>query len=90
MHVVLTGGIGSRLWPLSRKSQPKQYQELFDCVSLFEKTIARNENFSNKTIVVGNIENYKMRNIIMSKFNKPCTHIIEAVWKFKYDFTHII
>ncbi len=78
-HVVLTGGIGSRLWPLSRKSQPKQYLELFDGVSLFEKTIARNESFSNKTIVVGNIENYKMSNIIMSKFNKPYTHIIEAV-----------
>ncbi len=22
-HVILTGGVGSRLWPLSRKSQPK-------------------------------------------------------------------
>jgi mannose-1-phosphate guanylyltransferase len=78
-HVVLTGGIGSRLWPLSRKSQPKQYLELFDGQSLFEKTVARNENVSNKTIVVGNIENYKMSNAIMSKFNKPFTHIIEAV-----------
>lgn len=78
-HVVLTGGIGSRLWPLSRKSQPKQYLELFDGQSLFEKTVARNENVSNKTIVVGNIENYKMSNAIMSKFNKPFTHIVEAV-----------
>jgi mannose-1-phosphate guanylyltransferase len=78
-HVVLTGGIGSRLWPLSRKSQPKQYLELFDGQSLFEKTVARNENFSNKTIVVGNIENYKMSESIMLKFNRPFTHIIEAV-----------
>lgn len=77
-HVVLTGGVGSRLWPLSRKSLPKQYLELFDGQSLFEKTVARNENFSNKTIVVGNIENYKMSNTIMSKFNKPFTHIVEA------------
>ncbi len=78
-HVVLTGGIGSRLWPLSRKSQPKQYLELFDGQSLFEKTVARNENVSNKMIVVGNIENYKMSNAIMSKFNKPFTHVVEAV-----------
>ena len=78
-HVILTGGIGSRLWPLSRKSQPKQYLELFDGESLFEKTVARNENVSNKTIVVGNIENYKMSNTIMSKFNKTFTHIVEAV-----------
>lgn len=78
-HVVLTGGVGSRLWPLSRKTLPKQYLELFDGESLFEKTLARNLNRSNKTIVVGNIENYKMSNVIMSKFNKPFTHIVEAV-----------
>jgi hypothetical protein len=28
-HVILTGGVGSRLWPLSRKSQPKQYLDIF-------------------------------------------------------------
>src|SRR6187402_1342712 len=78
-HVVLTGGIGSRLWPLSRKSLPKQYLELFDGQSLFEKTVARNENICNKMIVVGNIENYKMSNKIMLKFNKPFTHIVEAI-----------
>ena len=78
-HVVLTGGIGSRLWPLSRKTLPKQYLELFDGQSLFEKTVTRNQNVFNKTIVVGNIENYKMSNAIMSKFNKPFTHIVEAV-----------
>lgn len=78
-HVVLTGGIGSRLWPLSRKSQPKQYLELFDGQSLFEKAVARNENISNRIIVVGNIENYKMSNKIMSKMDKSFTHIIEAI-----------
>lgn len=78
-HVVLTGGIGSRLWPLSRKNQPKQYLELFDGRSLFEMTMTRNEKISNKTIVVGNIENYKMSNDIMSKFNKTYIHIVEAI-----------
>lgn len=78
-HVVLTGGIGSRLWPLSRKTLPKQYLELFDGESLFEKTVVRNQKVSNKMIVVGNIENYKMSNAIMSKFDKPFTHIVEAL-----------
>ena len=59
-HVVLTGGVGSRLWPLSRKSQPKQYLELFDGHSLFEKTVVRNIKETNKLIVVGNIENYEI------------------------------
>lgn len=78
-HVVLTGGIGSRLWPLSRKTLPKQYLELFDGESLFEKTVTRNQTIINQTIVVGNIENYKMSNEIMSKLDKPFIHIVEAV-----------
>lgn len=28
-HVILTGGVGSRLWPLSRQSRPKQYLPIF-------------------------------------------------------------
>ena len=64
--VVLTGGVGSRLWPLSRKSQPKQYLELFDGQSLFEKTVSRNADATNKLIVVGNIENYQMSNAVMN------------------------
>ncbi|MCR4029661.1 MULTISPECIES: mannose-1-phosphate guanylyltransferase [Flavobacterium] len=78
-HVVLTGGIGSRLWPLSRKTLPKQYLDIFEGQSLFEKTVARNLTISDQTIVVGNIENYKMSNVIMSKFDKPFTHIVEAL-----------
>lgn len=77
-HVVLTGGIGSRLWPLSRKSNPKQYLELFDGQSLFEKTVSRNATISNKVVVVGNIENFEMSNRIMSKMNKDFVHIVEA------------
>jgi mannose-1-phosphate guanylyltransferase len=76
--VVLTGGVGSRLWPLSRKSQPKQYLELFDGQSLFEKTVSRNADATNKLIVVGNIENYQMSNAVMSKFETAFTHIVEA------------
>ena len=78
-HVVLTGGIGSRLWPLSRKRLPKQYLEIFAGESLFEKTICRNTAFSNNIIVVGNIENYKLSEAMMSKLGKPFTHIVEAI-----------
>lgn len=78
-HVVLTGGVGSRLWPLSRKTLPKQYLDIFDGQSLFEKTVARNLYISDKTIIVGNIENHKMSNAIMSKFDIPFTHIVEAL-----------
>ena len=38
--VVLCGGSGSRLWPLSRKSLPKQFAPLVGDDNLFELTLA--------------------------------------------------
>jgi mannose-1-phosphate guanylyltransferase len=77
-HVVLTGGVGSRLWPLSRKSQPKQYLELFDGKSLLEMTLARNTNLADKVVIVGNVDNYHLSCKVMEKFSVPHTHIIET------------
>ena len=56
-HVVLTGGVGSRLWPLSRQSRPKQYLEIFAEQSLFDLTVKRNAPFSDGLVVVGNQSN---------------------------------
>jgi len=39
--VILCGGIGSRLWPLSRKSLPKQFAPLIGAHSLFEAALNR-------------------------------------------------
>lgn len=60
LHVVLTGGVGSRLWPLSRKSKPKQYLNLFNGKSLFEMTLERNFGIASDVIVVGNTDNRKL------------------------------
>jgi mannose-1-phosphate guanylyltransferase/mannose-6-phosphate isomerase len=38
---ILSGGSGSRLWPLSRSLRPKQFLPLFDGESLFQKTLRR-------------------------------------------------
>ena len=38
--VILCGGVGSRLWPLSRKSLPKQFAPLIGAQSLFEAAIS--------------------------------------------------
>jgi mannose-1-phosphate guanylyltransferase len=59
-NVVLSGGVGSRLWPLSRKSQPKQYLPIFDGETLFQNTIKRNAEFCDQVMVVGNRDNYKL------------------------------
>lgn len=54
INILLSGGVGSRLWPLSRKSCPKQYLTLFEGKSLFELTVERNQGWTNRTLVVGN------------------------------------
>lgn len=39
--VILCGGSGTRLWPLSRKGFPKQFSRLNGDTSLFQQTVAR-------------------------------------------------
>lgn len=60
INVILTGGVGSRLWPLSRKEKPKQYIDLFKGKSLFQQTIIRNKDICDELIVVGNVDNYHL------------------------------
>lgn len=39
--VILCGGSGTRLWPLSRRFEPKQFQKLVGDRSLFQETLER-------------------------------------------------
>ena len=39
--VIICGGTGTRLWPLSRKSFPKQFVPLIEDKSLLQETMAR-------------------------------------------------
>ncbi|WP_036766294.1 mannose-1-phosphate guanylyltransferase/mannose-6-phosphate isomerase [Parvularcula oceani] len=41
--IIMSGGAGTRLWPLSRKSEPKQYRALVTNRSMLEETVARLE-----------------------------------------------
>lgn len=77
-HVILTGGVGSRLWPLSRKSQPKQYLEIFENKSLFEITVDRNKHLVNKVMVVGNVDNHQLSGRVMDKTKTSYVNIVEA------------
>ncbi len=57
--IILAGGTGSRLWPLSRKSFPKQFLNLLDDeFTMLQKTYKRIENLQNicRPIVVCNEE----------------------------------
>ena len=78
IHVILTGGVGSRLWPLSRKSQPKQYLELFQGKSLFEMTVARNSHLVDQVMVVGNVDNCHLSKKVLDKSQTAYIDIVEV------------
>jgi mannose-1-phosphate guanylyltransferase len=81
-NVILSGGVGSRLWPLSRKSKPKQYLPLFNNQSLFELNLLRNQNLVDANFIVGNKDNYVLSEEILKKAtHKPFKQLVEAAPK---------
>lgn len=57
--VVLSGGSGTRLWPVSRRTKPKQFMALGAPRSLLQQTILRCRDeavFSQTPIVVGSLD----------------------------------
>jgi len=53
--VILCGGSGTRLWPLSRRSYPKQFSRLMGEESLFQATVRRvqGEGFAPPLVITG-------------------------------------
>lgn len=53
----MSGGSGTRLWPLSRKARPKQFLNLVSDRSLFQETVLRlddgGENFAPPLVICG-------------------------------------
>ena len=58
--IILAGGSGKRLWPISKESYPKQFLKFLDHESLFQKTLLRFKNFKSvdEIIIVIN-KNFK-------------------------------
>jgi mannose-1-phosphate guanylyltransferase len=56
--VVLSGGSGTRLWPLSRKSYPKQFLSLYGKETMFQQTLERLKGIEglSEIIIVANEE----------------------------------
>ncbi len=57
-NIILCGGNGTRLWPLSRTLMPKQFVKLFEGESLFQKTVQRNQQACDSQFIVSNAEQY--------------------------------
>lgn len=58
VNVILCGGSGTRLWPLSRQELPKQFMQIFGGLSTFQLAMKSNALCANQQIVVSNA-NYR-------------------------------
>jgi mannose-1-phosphate guanylyltransferase len=86
--VIMAGGVGSRLWPMSRKKMPKQFLDVLGDGSMIQKTVQRlkgipipDENIyvvtnkSNKAIVRKQLPQLKAKHILVEPVGKntaPC------------------
>lgn len=74
--VILCGGGGTRLWPLSRNSTPKQFIDLVGSESLFTKTLKRAQKLvPNDHIFVMTNKNY-LKDVKGSAKDIPLSNII--------------
>lgn len=58
LNVILCGGSGTRLWPISRDLMPKQFIKLFNEKSLFQITVERNKTLCESNYILSNKEHY--------------------------------
>lgn len=58
INIILCGGSGTRLWPISRTLMPKQFVKLFSNRSLFQLTVMRNSRLCDAQFIVSNAEQY--------------------------------
>ena len=87
--IILAGGTGSRLWPLSRKSFPKQFLNLLpdDDHTMLQNTFKRIENLDGicKPIIICNEEHRFIVGHQMKEINvEPYEIILEPV-----SYTHL-
>jgi mannose-1-phosphate guanylyltransferase len=57
-NIILCGGSGTRLWPISRTLMPKQFVKFFNDRSLFQLTVERNNSLCSDRFIVSNTEQY--------------------------------
>ena len=77
-NIILCGGSGTRLWPISRTLMPKQFVKLFfsnendkeSKKSLFQLTVNRNSKVCNTQYIVSNTEQYFLALDQLEELNK--------------------
>jgi mannose-1-phosphate guanylyltransferase len=79
-NIILCGGNGTRLWPISRTLMPKQFVRLFEDKSLFQLTVERNSIVCDSRIIVSNAEQYFLALDQLEELNKTNSrYILEPI-----------
>ena len=74
--VILSGGSGTRLWPLSRKLYPKQFINLINETTLFQDTILRLPDNIEKPLIICNEEHRFLVDEQLRQINQKTNGII--------------
>ena len=74
--VILSGGSGTRLWPLSRKLHPKQFIDLVNDTTLFQDTILRLPRNVADPLIICNEEHRFLAAEQLRQINKESNGII--------------
>lgn len=78
-NLILCGGVGERLWPISRTRYPKQFARLIEGQSLLQHTALRNRAACDKTLVVTNTEQYFMARDQLEELGLEARFVLESV-----------
>jgi mannose-1-phosphate guanylyltransferase len=74
--IIMAGGTGTRLWPLSRISKPKQFQPLFGEETMLQMTVKRLlSHFSLEDIYIATNHQYQ-EEVLQELPELPASHII--------------
>lgn len=76
--VILAGGSGTRLWPLSRQNFPKQFLALNGELSLLQQTMKRVSMLDGAhSLIVSNDAHYFLCQEQLQDYNAPTTYLLE-------------
>ena len=80
INLILCGGNGTRLWPVSRSLMPKQFAPLFDGQSLFRKTVVTNSAVCKSQFIVSNADQFFLaKDQLEAERKNNCKFLLEPV-----------